>query len=178
MLETLGGPSSLVIAASTNEASSVKAKESLCYLAPEQTGYFDHITRTDHRTDLYSLGVLFWTLVVGHGAMPFEGSTLEMLHAVANKKPLVVTDTRKEVPNMLSLIIDKVRLFSHCRQPPFTSCSYYPKTQISDTKGDPQSSFNLIISNFLVAHMDSNKTCILVNIHSLSPSGTITFGRQ
>ena len=106
MLENLGGPSSLVIAASTNESSSVKAKESLCYLAPEQTGNFDHITRTD----LYSLGVLFWTLVVGHGAMPLEGNTLEILHAVAHKKPLVVTETRKEIPKMLSLIIDKVEI--------------------------------------------------------------------
>ncbi|KAF7324347.1 Histidine kinase [Mycena venus] len=27
----------------------------------------------DHRTDLYSLGILFWTLLVGRGQMPFEG---------------------------------------------------------------------------------------------------------
>ena len=169
MLENLGGPSSLVIAASTNESSSVKAKESLCYLAPEQTGNFDHITRTDHRTDLYSLGVLFWTLVVGHGAMPLEGNTLEILHAVAHKKPLVVTETRKEIPKMLSLIIDKVGLFSHYRQPPFTSYSYCPKTRISDIKGVSQSISISIFTNLFVAHMDSNKICILVNIHYLDP---------
>jgi hypothetical protein len=40
-----------------------KVKEAICYLAPEQTGTADTSTE-DHRTDLYALGILFWTLLV------------------------------------------------------------------------------------------------------------------
>ena len=135
MLENLGGPSSLVVAASTNEECSAKAKEALCYVAPEQTGNFDHITRIDHRTDLYSLGVLFWTLVVGRGALPLDDSVLDILHAVVHKTPPSVTKARKDVPPMLGLIIEKVRSISRYRLPPFTPCSCYPKTRINDIKG-------------------------------------------
>ena len=138
MLENFGGPSSLVVAASANTEHSMKAKEALCYLAPEQTGNFDYITRTDHRTDLYSLGVLFWTLIVGRGEMPLEGSILEILHAIVHEAPLTVRAVRKDVPPMLSVIIDKVSLLSRYRRPSFTPCSYYLKTRISDIKGIPR----------------------------------------
>lgn len=144
MLENFGGPSSLVVAASADKERSMKAKEALCYLAPEQTGNFDHITRTDHRTDLYSLGVLFWTLVVGRCAMPLEGSILEILHAVAHQKPLTVREVRKDVPLKLSNIIDKVSVFSRYRKHPFIPCSYYPKTRISDIKGNSRNLLNFV----------------------------------
>lgn len=42
-----------------------KVKEAICYLAPEQTGTAE-TNNEDHRTDLYALGVLFWTLLVGN----------------------------------------------------------------------------------------------------------------
>lgn len=87
-LEKTGGPSQLVLRASglipgddgklsrdfpdsPTEASSGaielgdtrKVKEAICYMAPEQTGTAETNTE-DHRTDLYALGVLFWTLLV------------------------------------------------------------------------------------------------------------------
>ena len=62
----------------------------------------------DHRTDLYSLGVLFWTLLVGRGTMPFEGGPLELLHAIVQKRPMPVHEVRRDVPQVLALIIDKV----------------------------------------------------------------------
>lgn len=46
-----------------------RAKESLCYLSPEQTGRVQF--PGDNRTDLYCLGVMFWTLLTGK--MPFNG---------------------------------------------------------------------------------------------------------
>jgi serine/threonine protein kinase len=81
----------------------------LCYLAPEQTGGVETITQ-DHRTDLYSLGILFWTLLVGRGQVPFEGGPLELLHAIVQKRPMPVHEVRRDVPQVLASIVDKVRL--------------------------------------------------------------------
>lgn len=67
-------------------------------------------TTEDHRTDLYALGVMFWTLLVGRGVMPFEGGPLELLHAVVQKRPMPVHEVRRDVPQVLAMIIDKVRL--------------------------------------------------------------------
>ena len=76
--------------------------------APEQTGGMESTTE-DQRTDLYSLGVLFWTLLVGRGTLPFEGGPLEPLHAIVQKRPMPVHEVRRDVPQVLALIIDKVR---------------------------------------------------------------------
>lgn len=120
-LERLGGPSSLVIeAGDLPEWKQRKVKEAMCYLAPEQTGTAETIAE-DHRTDLYALGVLFWTLLVGHGRLPFEGSAMELLHSVVQKQPAYVHEVRRDVPEVLSKIVDKV---SH-RSPPLHSRYIY-----------------------------------------------------
>ena len=107
-LEQLGGPSALVIAADTlEELSRLKVKEALCYLSPEQTGSIE-TTYEDHRTDLYSLGILFWTLLAGQGQMPFEGSPTEILHAIAQKRPMPVHEFRRDVPHVVAMIIERV----------------------------------------------------------------------
>ncbi|KAI9509850.1 hypothetical protein F5148DRAFT_1275037 [Russula earlei] len=86
-LEMFGGPSPLVIQADgLGEENKSKVKEALCYMSPEQTGSTE-TTSDDHRTDLYSLGVMFWTLLVGRGMLPFEGGPLEVLHSIAQKRP-------------------------------------------------------------------------------------------
>lgn len=105
-LENFGSPSSLVLRA-YEEAEKLKVKEALCYLAPEQTGSIETMTQ-DHRTDLYSLGILFWTLLVGRGQMPFEGGALELLHAIVQKRPMPVHEVRRDVPQVLADIIDKL----------------------------------------------------------------------
>jgi serine/threonine protein kinase len=86
-----------------------KVKEAICYLAPEQTGTAE-TNNEDHRTDLYALGVLFWTLLVGHGTLPFEGSPVELLHKVVQVRPREVHEIRRDVPVVLSAIIAKVRI--------------------------------------------------------------------
>ena len=107
-LERLGGPSSLVIeAGELPEWRQRKVKEAMCYLAPEQTGTAETVAE-DHRTDLYALGVLFWTLLVGHGRLPFEGSAMELLHSVVQEQPAYVHEVRRDVPEVLSKIVDKV----------------------------------------------------------------------
>jgi len=105
-LESFGSPSSLVLRA-YEESEKLKIKEALCYLAPEQTGSIETMTQ-DHRTDLYSLGILFWTLLVGRGQMPFEGGALELLHSIVQKRPMPVHEVRRDVPQVLADIIDKV----------------------------------------------------------------------
>ncbi|KAK0208888.1 hypothetical protein DFS33DRAFT_1254916 [Desarmillaria ectypa] len=107
-LEKSGSPSSLVLKA-FDESEKVKVKEALCYLAPEQTGSIE-TTSQDHRTDLYSLGIMFWTLLVGRGQMPFEGGPLELLHSIVQKRPMPVHDVRRDVPQVLASIIDKACL--------------------------------------------------------------------
>lgn len=62
----------------------------------------------DHRTDLYSLGIFFWTLLVGRGTCPFEGGPLQLLHAIVQKRPMPVHEIRRDVPQVLAAIIEKV----------------------------------------------------------------------
>ncbi|KAI0063199.1 STKc type histidine kinase [Artomyces pyxidatus] len=107
-LEQFGGPSSLVIRADTfEEADKFKVKEALCYLSPEQTGSME-TTSDDHRTDLYSLGIMFWALLVGRGMLPFEGGPLEILHSIVQKRPMPVHEVRRDVPQVLAQIIEKL----------------------------------------------------------------------
>jgi serine/threonine protein kinase len=107
-LEMFGGPSSLVIQADgLGEENKSKVKEALSYMSPEQTGSMETMT-DDHRTDLYSLGIMFWTLLVGRGMLPFEGGPLEILHSIAQKRPMPVHEVRRDVPQVLAQIIEKV----------------------------------------------------------------------
>lgn len=113
-LEQFGGPSALVFTAH-EEVEKLKVKEALCYLAPEQTGGVDTMTQ-DHRTDLYALGILFWTLLVGRGQMPFEGGPLELLHSIVQKRPMPVHEVRRDIPQVMANIIEKVSLLSSFRK--------------------------------------------------------------
>ncbi|EIW86383.1 dual-domain HisK Mak2 protein kinase [Coniophora puteana RWD-64-598 SS2] len=105
-LEEAGGASGHVLK-SIDEMERYRIKEALCYLAPEQSGSTD-VTLQDHRTDLYSLGVMLWTLIVGQGILPFEGEPAEILHALVQKKPLPVHEVRGDVPSVIGDIIDKL----------------------------------------------------------------------
>lgn len=104
-LEQLCRPPLLAIECFTNEVAGLK--QAICYLAPEQVEGYDIALQCDHRTDLYSLGVLFWTLVVGRATLPFEGSPMVILHEIVQKKPLPACEARKDVPPILSSILDK-----------------------------------------------------------------------
>lgn len=41
--------------------------------------------------------------------MPFEGGPLELLHAIVQKRPMPVHEVRRDVPQVLAFMIDKVR---------------------------------------------------------------------
>ena len=114
-LEESGGPSAFVIKThALEERDRAKVKEALCYLAPEQTGSVENMAE-DHRTDLYSLGIFFWTLLVGRGTSPFEGGPLQLLHAIVQKRPMPIHEIRRDVPQVLAAIVEKVKnpLFSN-----------------------------------------------------------------
>jgi hypothetical protein len=112
-LEQFGGPSELLIqAGGLEETGQLRVKEALCYLAPEQTAQSpDGINIEDHRTDLYALGIFFWSLLVGRGALPFEGTPMEILHNISLKRPNPVHEVRRDVPQVVASIIEKVYIY-------------------------------------------------------------------
>ncbi|KAG6919550.1 hypothetical protein DXG01_004213 [Tephrocybe rancida] len=139
-LENYGSPSSLVLRA--QEDDKLKVKEALCYLAPEQTGSIETMTQ-DHRTDLYSLGILFWTLLVGRGQMPFEGQPLELLHAIVQKRPMPVHELLAKTP-------DARYQSAHGLQKDFLECQRRLLLTISSTAKDSGE----LITQFEIAKED------------------------
>jgi predicted ATPase/GAF domain-containing protein len=79
--------------------------ESLPYVAPERTG---RITRaSDHRSDLYSLGVVFYELVAG--ALPFEANgVLEWVHCHIARRPRPLSEHVPELPAPIGDIVMKL----------------------------------------------------------------------
>jgi len=72
------------------------------YMSPEQAKG----ERLDHRTDLWSLGVVFYELLIGH--LPFqEKDKQSMLSAIIHKTPLPPLDLREDLPEEAERIILK-----------------------------------------------------------------------
>ena len=80
-------------------------KHKLQYIAPEQTGRMP--AEPDSRTDIYSLGVIFWTLLSGRPA--FEGETpIDVVQAVLGKRLPSVSSQRMDVPDAISRLVEKM----------------------------------------------------------------------
>ena len=80
-------------------------KHKLQYIAPEQTGRMP--AEPDSRTDIYSLGVIFWTMLMGRPA--FEGKTpIDVVQAVLGKRLPSVASQRMDVPDAISNVIHKM----------------------------------------------------------------------
>jgi len=75
------------------------------YIAPEQTG---RMNRTiDYRADFYSLGVVFYEMLVGK--LPFgTKDPLELIHSHLAKKQPDVHEVNSAVPKALAAIVDKL----------------------------------------------------------------------
>ena len=77
----------------------------LQFIAPEQTGRLP--AEPDARTDIYSLGVLFWTMLTGQPA--FEGKTpLDIMQNVLSRRVPSVSTIRADVPDALAAVIQKM----------------------------------------------------------------------
>ena len=81
------------------------AKYKLQFIAPEQTGRMP--TEPDSRTDIYALGLFFWSMLVGK--LPFEGADpVEVVQNVLGKKLTPVSSKRMDIPDALSAVVQKM----------------------------------------------------------------------
>ena len=120
------GPSAFVIRRNALEGTDrVKVKEALHHLAQEQTGSAENAAE-DHRADPYSPGIFFWILPVGRGTIHFEGGALQILHVIAQKRPVPVYEIRRDVPPVLAAITENgdERTFSRIVRTDFGSASF------------------------------------------------------
>ncbi|MEM7018881.1 MAG: AAA family ATPase, partial [Pseudomonadota bacterium] len=77
----------------------------LAYMAPEQTGRVNHVI--DHRTDFYSLGIVFYEMLAGK--TPFQSDdTLEIIHAHIARTPTSPDKLNPDVPAVLAAIVMKL----------------------------------------------------------------------
>ncbi|MCK5715944.1 MAG: AAA family ATPase [Thiomargarita sp.] len=77
----------------------------LQYMSPEQTGRMNRVI--DYRTDFYSLGCVFYEMLVGHP--PFESTDrLELVHCHIAKRPTAPYIINDDIPKVISDITLKL----------------------------------------------------------------------
>ncbi|KAI8138424.1 hypothetical protein BJV82DRAFT_631487 [Fennellomyces sp. T-0311] len=90
--------------AANNKESMGKLQNSLVYVSPEKTGRTTYTP--DHRSDIYSLGIVFFVLLTGQN--PFDGGPLEIVNCILSRKIPLVHEIKLEVPEAISRIIEKM----------------------------------------------------------------------
>lgn len=74
----------------------------LCYISPEQTGRMNR--PVDYRTDLYSLGVVFYEMLTG--LPPFAtADILELVQAHLSQVPVPLSHVRPDIPGVVAHIV-------------------------------------------------------------------------
>ncbi|MCG8411512.1 MAG: AAA family ATPase [Bacteroidales bacterium] len=77
----------------------------LRYISPEQTGRMNH--NVDHRTDLYTIGVVLYELLTGE--IPFKSEEAsDIIYKHIAKKPRNPKDINPDIPDVLSDIVLKL----------------------------------------------------------------------
>jgi serine/threonine protein kinase len=77
----------------------------LAFISPEQTGRMP--AEPDTRTDIYSLGILFYTMLCGQ--TPFDGNTaLDVMQNVISKRIPPISSRRLDIPEALSEVIQRM----------------------------------------------------------------------
>jgi signal transduction histidine kinase/predicted ATPase/CheY-like chemotaxis protein/serine/threonine protein kinase len=83
----------------------VGAKTKLSYMSPEQTGRMP--AEPDSRTDIYSLGILFWTMLTQQPA--FDGETpMDIIQGVLGRRLPSASNIRLDIPDVIGRIIQKM----------------------------------------------------------------------
>ncbi len=75
------------------------------YMSPEQTGRMNR--SLDYRTDLYSLGATFYSMLCGRPPFMFE-DVMEVIHGHIAKTPVSPSVVNPDIPQILSDIITKL----------------------------------------------------------------------
>ncbi|KAJ5793666.1 hypothetical protein N7457_000265 [Penicillium paradoxum] len=139
------------------------AKYKLQFIAPEQTGRMP--TEPDSRTDIYALGLFFWSMLVGK--LPFEGNDpVDVVQNVLGKRLVPVSGKRMDIPDALSAVVQKMtQKVVHDRYHTISSVKR-DLSRIAKLLGDGDSE---ALSNFQVAQGD---------VSSFFTLPTQMFGRQ
>jgi len=99
------GISSKITLKTQNLGNPEKLQGTLSYISPEQTGRMNRIV--DYRTDLYSLGVVFYEMLTGK--LPFQSDdALELVHSHLAKPPESPHKVKDTIPEVISNIILKL----------------------------------------------------------------------
>ncbi|KAJ5760997.1 hypothetical protein N7520_008153 [Penicillium odoratum] len=124
------------------------AKYKLQFIAPEQTGRMP--TEPDSRTDIYALGLFFWSMLVGK--LPFEGvDPVEVVQNVLTKKLTPVSAKRMDIPDALSAVIQKMtQKVVHDRYHTISSVKR-DLAEVAKLLGDGESE---ALNNFKIAQRD------------------------
>lgn len=84
--------------------SEIGVENRLQFIAPEQTGRLP--AEPDARTDIYSLGILYWTMLTGVPA--YSGNPLEIMQSLLSRRVPTVDSVRPDVPHIISQVIQKM----------------------------------------------------------------------
>jgi len=80
-----------------------ETKGTAAYMSPEQARGED----TDHRTDIWSMGVMLYEMLAGQ--LPFRGEKAPaIIYAILTKQPKPVSESRSEIPATLESIINRM----------------------------------------------------------------------
>jgi serine/threonine protein kinase len=134
------------------------AKTKLSYISPEQTGRMP--AEPDSRTDIYSLGILFWTLLTQQPA--FEGSTpMDVIQGVLGRRLPSVSSLRLDVPDVIGNIITKMTAKSISERYHSASGLRHDLLEVQKLLGDGDST---ALKNWKIATKDVSSFFILPNV--------------